>query len=67
MSIIVPPDPRAQVPALGDTLAGPMSRVDGCTCGNSESTRATVPTRDGWLCSFLCSDCGRAWTLEVAG
>ena len=50
--------------ALGDAFAGPMSQVDGCMCGNSEPPRAAVPSRIGWLCSYLCTDCGRAWVTD---
>lgn len=52
---------------LGDIFAEAMSRTDGCpNCdsGNLEPPRAAIPLDDGWRCSYLCSDCGRAWVHD---
>lgn len=51
---------------VGDPLTAAMSRADGCptACGNTEAPRAAVPTRDGWMASYLCADCGHAWTTS---
>ena len=50
---------------LGDHLAWAMSRADGCPgCDNTEPPRAAIPIDNGWCCSYLCADCGRAWTTD---
>ena len=54
----------AQPVSLAAILAGAMSHIDGCLCGNSEPPRAAVPIEGGWRCSYLCSDCGRAWVTD---
>lgn len=56
----------APVP-LGDAFAGAMGHATACPnghCHNTEPPRAAVPTRDGWMTSYLCSDCGTAWTTD---
>lgn len=52
---------------LGDLFARAMSNADGCatpSCDNVEPPRAAIPINDGWRCSYLCTDCGRAWTHD---
>lgn len=50
---------------LGDLFAAAMSRADGCEgCDNTEPPRAAVPIDGGWMTSYLCSTCGRAWTTD---
>lgn len=50
---------------LAAIVAGAMSHADGCPrCPNTEPPRAAVPTREGWMCSYLCSGCGAAWTTD---
>lgn len=53
--------------SLGEMFADVMGRATGCPnarCENTEPPRAAVPTREGWMTSYLCSDCGSAWTTE---
>lgn len=51
---------------IADSLTRAMSRVDGCAtaCGNTEAPRAAIPTNNGWMASYLCADCGHAWTTS---
>jgi len=50
--------------SLTDHFAEAMGRVDGCPCGNTEPPRAAVPLADGWMTSYLCADCGHAWSND---
>jgi hypothetical protein len=63
---IVPATPDVALPApVALLMAAAMSNVDGCPeCPNSEPPRAAVPTSSGWMCSYLCTDCGAAWTTD---
>lgn len=63
---IVPATPDVALPApVGLLMAAAMSNADGCPeCPNTEPPRAAVPTRAGWMCSYLCTDCGTAWTTD---
>lgn len=58
-------DHDTQPVPLAECMAEPMSRVDGCPgCDNTELPRAYIDLDDGYRCSYLCSDCGRAWTTD---
>lgn len=51
---------------VGDPIVWAMSRADGCPdCINTEPPRAAIPLDAGaWRCSYLCTDCGRAWVTD---
>jgi hypothetical protein len=44
----------------------PESRVDGCPgcVQNVELPNSTTPTTDGFSATYLCADCGHAWTTS---
>ena len=62
MSHSAPSDPVA----VADPLTRAMGRLDGCpnACDNTEAPRAAYPLEDAWRCSYLCADCGHAWTTD---
>lgn len=49
--------------SLSDSLTAALARVDACpnACLNTEAPRAAVPIAQGWMASYVCADCGRAW------
>ena len=50
--------------SLDAIFADHMSRADACRCGNTEPPRAAAPVAGGWMTSYLCTDCGQAWTRD---
>jgi hypothetical protein len=62
MSIVPPLGPSC----VADALTAALSRADGCpeACQNTEMPRAAIPIDRGWRTSYLCSDCGTAWTTD---
>lgn len=42
----------------------PMSRIDGCPecVENAETPSSAYATDDGYLCNYVCQDCGHAWS-----
>ena len=56
MDILAPRAQGAQQP--------PESRIDGCPecVQNAETPSSVYPTGDGWLCNYICLDCGHAWS-----
>ena len=57
--------PMHIVPAAESTATPPPeSRIDGCpSCvQNAETPSSAYRTGDGWLCNYICLDCGHAWS-----
>ena len=51
--------------ALASIVIEAMAQVDACPdCPNTEPPRAFIPLTVGYRCSYLCSDCRRAWTTD---
>lgn len=46
-----------------DLAAGPVDGCPGCVV-NVEPPRSTVPVTTGIRCSYVCTDCGHAWTTN---
>ena len=43
-----------------------LSRVDGCPecVENAETPSSAYATGDGYLCNYVCLDCGHAWATS---
>lgn len=48
-------------------LADALGIADGCpehTCDNTEPPRHAVRIEGGFMCAYVCTDCGTAWARD---